>query len=151
MLEATKKLEEKGINYRLIKLEERAITIADVVRHSSGNVNSEEICKTIIVKDDEGNKYAIFLPGNSKIDFSKAKKEIGAKIRIATPEEVKETTGVEPGAVCPLLLKMPLLVDKHVLEKEKINFGSGDHLFGIEICSKELTRAVNYTAADLSQ
>ncbi len=142
-------LEKKGIRYRLIELEDRAITVADVVKHSSGNVNSDEICKTIIVKDEKGNKYAIFLLGGSRIDFSKAKKEIGAKVSIATADEVKETAGVEPGAVCPLLLKIPLFVDKHVLEEEKINFGSGDHLFGIEIEARDLEKAVEFRVVEI--
>ncbi len=47
--------------------------------------------------------YALFLRGADKIDFKKLKDVIG-KASIASQEEVLKITGVDPGAVCPLLV-----------------------------------------------
>lgn len=147
---AAKMLKERGIEFRLIKLSDRAISVDDVVKFSDGSVKADEICKTIVVKDSN-NFYALFLLGSDKIDFSKAKNVIGKKISIASADEVKRAAGVEPGAVCPLLLNMPMIIDKKVFTKKKINFGSGDHLHGIGMKPEDLERAIEFRIADISQ
>ena len=76
---------------------------------------------------------------------------IGVNVRIATHEEVKAATGVEPGAVCPILLRVQLLVDRRVLAKERINFGSGHHLYGLEIDPRDLERIVEYREVDITE
>ncbi len=150
-LKSVRILEEKGVEYRLIELECRAISVSDVIRYSKEQVRPEEICKTIILKDGEGDMYAVFLLGDRRIDFKKARAVIGGEVSIAGYDEVKDATGVEPGAVCPLLLRIPLYIDEGVLSRERINFGSGDHLYGIEIRSQDLSKVVDYELADLAE
>jgi len=87
--------------------------------------------------------------GSDKIDFKKLKSLIG-KSSVASREEVHAVTGVEPGAVCPLLLDVPVIVDGRVLSLEKLNFGSGDHLYGIEIASGDLRRVLEYRLAEIT-
>jgi prolyl-tRNA editing enzyme YbaK/EbsC (Cys-tRNA(Pro) deacylase) len=150
-LESTNILKEKGIRYRLIKLSDKGISFEEVVENAEDEVNPNEICKTIIVKDKKGNKYAFFLKGDKKIDFSKAKEIVGKKISIVSFEDLKKTTGKEPGAICPFLLQMPIFVDKKVFETEKINFGSGDHLYGLEISSEDLKKVIKIQEVEVSQ
>lgn len=151
MLESIKILENNGIKYRLIKLAGNGISFADVIKNAQDNINPNEICKTIIVKDKKDNKYAFFLKGNQKIDFQKAKEIIGEKINILSYEDLKKTTGKEPGAICPFLLNIPIFIDKRVFETEKINFGSGDHLYGLEINSKDLDKIMKFKIIDIAQ
>jgi prolyl-tRNA editing enzyme YbaK/EbsC (Cys-tRNA(Pro) deacylase) len=72
-------------------------------------------------------------------------------VKIAAFEEVKATTGVEPGAVCPILLRVQLLVDRRVLAKERINFGSGHHSYGLEIDPRDLDKIVEYREVDIAE
>jgi prolyl-tRNA editing enzyme YbaK/EbsC (Cys-tRNA(Pro) deacylase) len=65
MLEAERILHEMDIPYHLIELTERAVTAADVAQHSKGNIKVDEICKTIIMRDDSGNCYAFLLIGTN--------------------------------------------------------------------------------------
>ena len=150
-LESARILEKKGVDFRLIELENRAVSVEDVIKYSKKEIKPEEICKTIIVKDNKNAKYAIFLLGDQKIDFKKAKTILGSKVRISSLQEVKETTGVEPGAVCPLLVNIPLLVDTKILTRERINFGSGNHRYGLEIRPKDLAKIKDYTPVDITQ
>jgi len=142
-------LEAKKIPYRIIELEDRAISVQDVIEYSKEDINPEEICKTILVKR-KTQYYALFLRGADKVDFRKLKAVIG-KSSIASREEVLAVSGVEPGAVCPLLLDVPVLVDRRVLDLERLNFGSGDHLFGVEIASGDLGRVLEYSLVDLAE
>jgi len=141
-------LEEKKVPYHIIELEARAITVEDVIEYSKEDINPEEICKTILVKHRD-QYYALFLRGADKVDFKKLKALIG-KASIASRESVLKVAGVEPGAVCPLLLDVPVLVDRRVLELERVNFGSGDHLYGVEIAAGELGRVLDYRTVDIA-
>lgn len=152
MIAVEKILEKKGILFRLISLEQRAYTVADVVRYSKGDIVPEEICKTILLYGTKTkNKLGILLRGNDKIDFAKIKKVCGEEMRIAHEEEVRHAAGVDPGAVCPFLLRVPLYVDTHVLLLNKINCGSGDHLFGLEFKTEDLKKGVEYTEVDIAK
>lgn len=144
-------LEDRNIPFRLIELKDTAVSVQDVVKFSKGDIKTDEICKTMILKDKQGEKYAIFLLGSKKVDLSKAKEAIGEKVSIASIDEVNEVAGVQPGAVCPLLLDITIFVDEQVFEKEKINFGSGNHLFGIEISPKYLSKIIQFKTGDFSQ
>ena len=62
----------KGLDYRIIELQDKAITVEDVIRYSKEDINPEEICKTILVKSKK-RFYALFLRGSDKIDFKKLK------------------------------------------------------------------------------
>lgn len=140
-------LKDAGIEYRLIELDDRAVSVDDVIEYSKGDIIPEEICKTILVKVKK-KFYALFIRGADKIDFKRVKSVIG-KARIASLDEVKEIAGVEPGAVCPLLVPVPVLVDEHVMDLKKLNFGSGNHLYGVEITSSDLAKVLDFQLVDI--
>ncbi len=141
-------LRAKGILFRLIELNDRAVSIDDVVRLSKGDIRREEICKTMIVKTGAGYRGA-FLKGDRRVDFDKLRALLGSEVRLASLKEVREVTGVDPGAVCPLLLGIPLLMDRQVMGLKKVNFGSGDHLYGIEMGPKDLADLRKAQIADI--
>ena len=144
-------LDSKGIDYRLIELEERALSIEDVIRFSKEEINVDEICKTMILKDREGGRYAVLLLGGDRVDYGKAGKAIGGKVILASFAEVREAVGVGPGAVCPVTLNMGLLVDRRVMETERINFGSGNHMYGLEIRTRDLGKVVAFRVVDVAE
>ena len=150
-LDSVKALRGKGVDFRLIELIQRAVSVEDVVRYAVSEIAVDEICKTILLKGYDGEMHAALLLGSHRVDLTKVRGVIGVSIRIATFEEVKAATGVESGAVCPILLRAPLLVDSRVLAKERINFGSGHHLYGLEIDPRDLERIVEYRVADITE
>lgn len=140
----------KGVGFRLIELNQRAVSVEEVVRYSVSEIAVDEICKTILLKSSV-ETHAVLLLGDHRVDLKKARWIIGVKVRIATPEEVKTATGVEPGAICPVLIKGTLLIDKEVMAKERINFGSGHHLYGLEIDPNDLKILVDYRVVDIAE
>ena len=144
-------LDGKGIDYRLIELEERALSIEDVIRFSKEEINVDEICKTMILKDREGGKYAVLLLGGDRVDYGKAGEVIGKKVSIASFAEVSEAVGVDPGAVCPITVDIDLLVDHKVMGMERINFGSGNHMYGLEIRTRDLVKVVGFRVVDVAK
>lgn len=73
------------------------------------------------------------------------------KVSIASFAEVKEAVGVDPWAVCPITLDIGLFVDRKVMELERINFGSGDHMYGLEIRTRDLEKVVGFRVVDISK
>lgn len=144
MIEVEKILQEKSIEYRLIKLSGKAITHEDVKNYAK-DANPENDCKTILTKDKQWNQYAFFLRWMMKIDFSKAKEFVGKKISIISYEDLKKTTGKEPWEICPLLLKnSKIYIDKRVFQCNKIHFGSGEYKYGLEISTKDLNKIIYF-------
>ena len=151
MLPVEKILNQNSIPYRIIELLNRALTVQDVIKNSKGDITLNEICKTIIVKSEKGKSYAFFLYGNDRVDFEKTKLVTGENVRMAKPSEVKELAGVEPGAVCPILLNIPVIIDTKIINFNKVNFGSGHHLYGLELLTKDFLKLVNPKIADISK
>lgn len=143
-LASTHRLDEAGVEYILFTLDKQAFTVNDVVKYSRGRVKIDEICKTMILTDDEGFGFGLLLLGVSRIDFKKLKMITGRNFSLANRKQVVELTGIEPGAICPIILDIPLLVDGQVFTKNRINFGSGNHLYGIEINPDDLIKVVEY-------
>ncbi len=145
-------LKEKNIPYKLIQLEQVAYTVDEVIAYAKGDIRPEEICKTIILKGKKtGQKAAVLLLGNERIDFSKAKKVFNEEMCVADREEVKIVSGVDAGAVCPFLLTIPLFVDEKALALEKINCGSGNHLYGLEFKTVDFSHGVSYKVISIGK
>lgn len=142
-------LDGAGVEYRVMELTDRAVSVDDVIQFSKGEINPGEICKTIIVKSKVG-FTALFLRGSDRVSFKKLKGVTG-KARIASHEDVMEVSGVMPGAVCPLLVPVPVIVDWKLLALDRVNFGSGDHLYGVEMRSADLYRVLDFTVADFTE
>jgi len=142
-------LEAKSIPFRLVELTGQAMKARDVVKFSRIDVDVDDICKTIIWKTKSG-LIAVFLKDNKRINLDKLQKFLNAKVAMASSEEVKQKTGLERGAVCPLLLDMPLVMDRQILDMEKAIFGSGDHSYEIEMNPNDILNLTQARIAKLS-
>jgi len=69
---------------------------------------------------------------------------------LAKPEEVQKIVGVPIGAVCPVLIEVPLYFDRKVMSLKHVNMGSGDLTHGLEMDFSDLLKAVGeYKVEDL--
>src|SRR3990172_13292322 len=96
--EIKKLLDSHGIQYREVHHEPTRTSV------ESAKARGEDLAiggKAILMK--VGQQYKLFvLSAAKKIDSQKIKARFGErKLRFATPEELMELTGLEPGAVPP--------------------------------------------------
>ncbi len=87
----------------------------------------EQGAKAIVLRS-EGKFLMCVLPGDKKIDYHKIKGVIGSKsVSLATPEQVKETTGCAIGGVPPFgtIFNIPLYVERSLLRNEQVSFNAG--------------------------
>lgn len=145
--EIKKYLDQNNIKYEVIELGDRAFTVEDVI--NSGKATRREIVKTLLVKTEKGS-ISVCARGEDKIDFNKIQKRFG-KSRLARPGEVQEVVGVEVGAVCPIKIGVPILLDEKVLKNVKVNLGSEDHLKGINLKKEDFLKAIeNYEVTEIT-
>ena len=178
-----KYLKTKKIKYKVSDLGGEVYKVEDVIKVG---VNPDQILKTLIIKSNikphfatfsakatkvkkasrgwEGlefkNKYfALVLRGKDRVDFKKVRRLFGGKSELAKPEEVKKVAGVQVGAVCPILLGIPIYIDKKVFQTflrssnksaglkramglRHVNMGSGDLTKELEMDFSDLLDAI---------
>ena len=150
LINAVKKLKNAKIPYRLLEFPAVAKTSQDVER--MGDVDPREIIKTLLVKTEDNRIYAFLLPGIKRLDNKKARELLNTKnLRMLNEDELKENTPFIPGEVCPIIIdNIPIYIDKNIFETEKVNFGSGDLFFGIEISSKDIDKCIKGKVVDIT-
>jgi prolyl-tRNA editing enzyme YbaK/EbsC (Cys-tRNA(Pro) deacylase) len=104
----------------------------------------EEIVKSIVVTDGK-KSMLLLLSGNGKIDFTRF-----SGFRMATAQEVFESTGYRIGSVSPFDLKIPVFMDKKLLSLKVTRPACGSTCVGVEIAPKELKRVCNAKVLEFS-
>jgi Ala-tRNA(Pro) deacylase len=138
--EIKKLLASKDIQYREVH-HEPTRTSAE-----SAKARGEDLAiggKAILMK--VGDAYKLFvLSAAKKIDSQKVKGHFGEKkLRFATPEELKDLTGLVPGAVPPFgkpITPFDLYVDVSITANEKVAFNAGSLMDSIIMGCKDYMR-----------
>ena len=130
--------------------------VEDVVQ---AGVKADEIVKTLLVrstvkppfaKASEGWRglefktefNALAIRGRDRLDFKKVRRIFSPKTDLAKADEVQEVVGVPVGAVCPILIGIPLYFDSKVMGLKNVNLGSGDLTRGLDMKLADLLTAV---------
>ncbi len=146
LIQIKKFLDKLGLHYKIVDLGGEIFTVRGV---SETGVDKNEIVKTLVVRPNSG-FITLAVRGKDRIDFKKVRRLFGAKSELAKPEEVKRVIGVPIGAVCPILIEMPLYFDRKVMDLKHVNMGSGDLTKGLEMELEDLLKAVGkYKVEDL--
>ena len=139
-------LQKNKINHKISDLGGEVYKAEDVIKVG---VNPDQILKTLIVRSTvrEGlefkDKYfALVLRGKDRVDFKKVRRLFGGKSELAKAEEVKKVAGVPVGAVCPILLDIPIYIDKNAMDLKHANMGSGDLTKELEMDFSDLLGAI---------
>ena len=98
-----------------------------------------------------GRSSLVLVPGDRRADSAKVAAALGvAKVRVATPERVRELTGFEPGAVAPFLADVDaVLLERRLLLRDAVWVGAGSPAHMARLAPAELARLSGATALDL--
>lgn len=150
-----KHLRKLGIKFRFIDLGGEKFRVEDVI---GVGIKADEIVKTLLVRSEvkrvlefKTEFNALAIRGADRLDFKKVRRIFGPKTDLAKPEEVKKVVGVPIGAVCPILVGVPVFIDPKVLDLKQVNLGSGDLTKGLDMKLKDLLTAIGpYEVKDLT-
>ena len=147
-LQSVKLLKAQNISFQLIELA-RPPKSAQEVEEMFG-CELKQVIKTILFTGDKD--VLVCIPGNQKADLDKIRELLNvSKLRIATPQEVKEKTGFEVGGVCPFVENpaIVILLDESVLENKLVNIGAGTPVTGVELRAEDLEKIWNGKIEDI--
>jgi Ala-tRNA(Pro) deacylase len=137
-------LKQLGVNFEVLRHQpvftsEEAAAVRGVALSTGA--------KALICRVDAG--FVMFvIPADRKLDSKQVRKALGIHgLRFATQEELRELTGVPPGAVPPFgsLFGLPTYCDTHLGENDRINFNAGDNSISVSLRYEDYLRAENPT------
>ena len=117
------------------------------------NKAADGVLKGILLVDKEKKYYLACLTSDKKLNLQKVRELVGcSRLSFAVKKDIEEVLGYQLGAIPPLLLKttIPILFDKIILKKVKVNISSGNPSAGIELDSKTLIELVKPSLGDIS-
>ena len=127
-------LRTAGAEARLEEFADGTPTARDAAR--AVGCDLQQIVKSIVILCD-GRAVVVLVPGDRRADVKRVGRFLEcADARVATPREVLDATGFEPGAVAPFPLPRVhrVLVERTLLAHEIVWVGAGSsrHLAGLE-------------------
>ena len=126
MADIFKVLQNLHLEYELIK-HDPVFTVkeADKIHDQIGGLP----CKNLFLRNQKGNKYFLIITeAHKKINLRDLGVKLKERLSFASPKQLKQYLGLEPGSVSPFGLindienKVVLIIDQPVMQAEKITF-----------------------------
>jgi Cys-tRNA(Pro) deacylase len=120
-------LREAGVEGRIEEFEAGTPTAEDAARAVGCKLG--QIVKSLVF-DCDGSAVVVLVPGDRRADGRKVARAAGCRrATVAGPDEVRDATGFEPGAVAPFPLPRVsrVLVDRQILVHDRVWVGAGSH------------------------
>ena len=143
-------LNKAGVEFEEIK-HEPVYTSQEAAQIRDENISDG--AKSLVLMGD-GKPLLVVVPGDKKADFKKVKAHLHiSDLRMATPEEVKQITGIEVGAIAPVGKAMGLdsYYDNSFMFKEMVAFNAGHHEISIIMKTDDLLKVENPELFDLTK
>jgi Ala-tRNA(Pro) deacylase len=145
-------LEAQGVPHEVVEHPTRYSAAADA---RAAGLEPDDAAKTILLRDDEGYKVAV-IPASHRLDLHKLRELLGAgsSLRLAAEHEIAaDFEAFEVGAVPPFgpLLPAPEVVDRRLLEHDRVMCSGGDHRHGVMLDPNEIVRIAKPQVGDVCQ
>jgi Ala-tRNA(Pro) deacylase len=149
----TRHLDEKGIGYEVVE-HDLAFTAAAEAR-AAGQEPANAV-KSVLLRDLEGYELVV-IQASDRLDIQKVREQLGERrsaLRLATEEEMDaDFPQFDLGALPPLgeMLPAPEIVDRRVLDHERVLCNGGDHTHSLLLDPREIVSASNADVADVRE
>lgn len=140
----TKALDELGIPYRFFKHPDQVYSLEQAALERGER--PEQIIRSIVFRLPEETFVMVLSAGAAQLSWSRLRDYLETKrMTMATPAEVLQLTGYQPGSVSPFGLPQPMriLVDNKVLVETEVSIGSGVRNTTVILSRENLIRALS--------
>ena len=148
----TRALDGLGISYQL-HVHDRPLRSLEQAAEERG-LEPDQIVRSLLFRLEDGSYVLVLMPGVEKVDWAKLRRYLGvSRMTTATPEEVRNVTGYETGAVSPFGLLQPLrvMVDRRILVHDEISIGAGIRNAGVILKRQDLLDALEPEMGDFGE
>ncbi|MEW6566597.1 MAG: YbaK/EbsC family protein [Chloroflexota bacterium] len=145
-------LDQLGIHYRL-HLHPQPVRSLEQAAAERG-LAPDQIVRSLVFRLEDGSFALLLMPGRAKASWPKLRRTLGVnRLTTATPDEVRQATGYEPGAVSPFGLPQPLrlLADVSLLKHDWVSIGAGIHNAGVILHREDMVRALRPEVGDFGE
>jgi Cys-tRNA(Pro) deacylase len=125
----------------------------DYVEHGGTEVSSQalgvpehEVVKTLVMQDENAKPLIVLMHGDRKVSTKNLARQAGVKrIEPCTPEAAQRHSGYQVGGTSPFgtRKKMPVYMERSILELPKIYINGGRRGFLVGIAPGEIVRTLN--------
>lgn len=139
----TSALDELHVSYRVFQHPGPVESLEQAARERGQA--PQQVIRSIVFRLAQDEYVMALMAGADQISWGALRKYLGvSRVTTATPDELRQVTGYEIGAVAPFGLSKPMrvLIDKSVLEPEEVSLGSGVRGTTVILKSSDLHRAL---------
>jgi prolyl-tRNA editing enzyme YbaK/EbsC (Cys-tRNA(Pro) deacylase) len=139
----TQALDAFGVPYRLHVHASPVRSLSEAARERG--LAPEQLVRSLLFRTENGDFVLVLTPGPARISWPKLRRYLGvSRITTASPSEVHEATGYDPGAVSPYGLRNPMriLADRGLQAHERLSVGSGIRNAGVLLARQDLERTL---------
>ena len=111
-----------------------------------------QIAKSMLFKSKKDDYILVVSTGDVKIDSKAVKDLVGAKVRMANEDEVREITGFHIGGVCPFALKTPvsIFLDESLKRYDVVYAAAGTANTAVPVSYQQLMEITGGKACQVS-
>jgi Ala-tRNA(Pro) deacylase len=149
----TQHLDEQGIAYEVVEHEQAFGAASEA---AASGVPPDNAAKSVLLHDEEGYRLAVTL-ASDRLDLRKLGDLLEtskAKLRLATEDEMRaDFPDFELGAIPPFgeMLPAPEIVDRRVLDHDRVLCNGGDHTHSVLLDPKEIVRVAGAQVAGICE
>jgi prolyl-tRNA editing enzyme YbaK/EbsC (Cys-tRNA(Pro) deacylase) len=148
---ATEPLEAAEVPYEVVE-HEPTYRAEDDAR--AGGFDAAATAKTLVLVDHEEIRLAV-IPANRRLDLDRTRRALGAgrHLRLASEAEIADAfPAFQVGALPPFVAeRVPEVVDVHLLYRDRVLCGAGDHRHGLVLDPRDLVRLAQPRVADVCE
>jgi Ala-tRNA(Pro) deacylase len=148
----TRFLDEHAVAYEVVEHPER-FTAASEAR--AAGTDPDDAAKDVVLR--RGDEYVLaVIPASTQLDLRKAADLLGdgGELRLADEADIaRRFPEFELGALPPFgpILKVEEIVDRRLLDHERVLCSGGDHRHSVRVDPKEMVRVSSATVGDLAR
>jgi Ala-tRNA(Pro) deacylase len=149
----TQHLKEQGIAHDVV---EHAQAFSAASEAAASGVAPDNAAKSVLLHDGEGYRLAV-TPASDRVDLRKVSDLLEtskSSLRLATEEEMRaDFPDFELGAIPPFgeMLPAPEIVDRRVLDHDRVLCNGGDHTHSVLLDPNEIVRASGAQVGDVCE
>jgi Cys-tRNA(Pro)/Cys-tRNA(Cys) deacylase len=148
----TQALEALAVPHRLHVHAGEVRSLAQAARERG--LSPGQIVRSLLFRLESGEFVLVLVAGPAKVSWPRLRRHLGvSRITTATPPEVLEITGCEPGAVSPygLRRRIRILADHSLRSHDTLSIGAGIRNAGVVLARHDLERTLPLEYGDLTE
>src|SRR5215210_3327620 len=134
-------LEERGVAHEVV---EHAPTFRAGDEAQATGVEPAAMVKTLVLRDDDAYLIAA-IPATRELDLERVRAATGASPHLRIAAELPE---FEVGAIPPLGVRVPEVVDIRLLYRDRVACAAGDHRHSVLVDPRDIVRLAEPRVAD---